>query len=118
MKPRGGALDQETQGLISRLFMAFKAQLSPKSPLLAKAALLFESILKEGGISYFDFKKRLFTLEEGQEQVVLEIIQKYESAEGGVGKMGNLVSQAGGGVGAGDGYDFLLQSKNTVGLRL
>lgn len=94
------AEEKDSQVKITKLFNVLKSQIDPLSPMYTKIAHLTDSCLKENR-SYYDFKKRLYTVENGFEQQMLEIIKKFEyNTIGGIPPL--------------DVTDYVLHSKNTV----
>lgn len=93
--------DKDSNLKIGKFQLFIKSQFDPTSSFYAKISVLADSCLRENK-TYTEFKKKLFTLEHGVEQKLLELIHKFEAtwigASSSVGEFG----------------DYILQSKNTV----
>lgn len=94
--------DKEAQVNINKLFSFMRTQIDPMAPIMNKISLLTESCLKENR-TYFDYKKKLYTLENGFEKQMFDIIKKFEANSQGGGFSVPIQMN-----------DYVLQSKNTV----
>jgi hypothetical protein len=81
-----------------------RTQIEPSTPLASKISQLVDQCIRENK-SYYDFKKRLYTLENNyeQQQLMLDLIKKFESNSNPSGFVAHV-----------DMTDFVLNSKNTI----
>lgn len=98
---RSAADDKESQIRIRSLFGFLRNQVDNKSSLFGKMAHLSEVALAEG-FSYYDYKKKLYEVESGREQHILELIRQHENNSSF--HPGHLMEA-----------DFRLRSENFVG---
>lgn len=96
--------DKDSQQKIMRLHSVLRNQIEPGSPLYAKINQVVEQCIRENK-SYYDFKKRLYTLENNyeQQQLMLDLIKKFESSSNPSGFVAHV-----------DMTDYVLNSKNTI----